>query len=374
MFITPRGVMASPFSLTEIPMTASQSIYRQFLANEIFLNVFDDEKRIDLPGMLLTGYADETNPAIPNRNDDYIFRKEVLRSVIAFLQRPNGDALFISGPTGSGKTSVVTEVAARLNWPVEQITLNGRFEFSQLKGQFVVVSPAPGEAPVMTFMYGPLAKAMKHGEILLLNEIDLADPAELAGLNDVLEGRPLVIPENGGEIIRPHPMFRVVATANSFGNGDATGLYQGVQQQNLAALDRYRLLEVDYASPYAEETVLRKALSKNIEPMIPLMVKLANDIRALFKGDDDPMTRRLSVTMSTRTLIRWGKLAEVFRGAPNVMKFSLEQALLLRADPADQQTINALGKAVFGAKWQRTPRKKKTSATTETEKTEEAAS
>ena len=196
----------------------------------------------------------------------------------------------------------------------------------------------------------------------------------MAGLNDVLEGRPLVIPENGGEIIRPHPMFRVVATANSFGNGDATGLYQGVQQQNLAALDRYRLLEVDYASPYAEETVLRKALSKNIEPMIPLMVKLANDIRALLKGDDDPMTRRLSVTMSTRTLIRWGKLAEVFQGAPNVMKFSLEQALLLRADPADQQTINALGKAVFGAKWQRTPRKKKTSATTETEKTEEAAS
>lgn len=348
-----------------INTTNIQGPYRQFAAGEIFQDVYDDEKQVDLPSkMLLTGFADGTNPSIPAATDGYIFRKEVLRAVLAFLMKPCGDALFVSGPTGSGKTSVITEVAARLNWPVQQITLNGRFEFSQLKGQFVVASPAPGEAPVMTFMHGPLAKAMKNGEILLLNEIDLADPAELAGLNDVLEGRPLVIAENAGEVIKPHPMFRVVATANSFGNGDSTGLYQGVVQQNLAALDRYRLLEVDYASEAAEAAVLRKKLSPDMEDMIPPMIQLANEIRKLFKGDDgDAMTRRLSVTMSTRTLIRWGKLAESFRGAPNLMKFALDQALLLRADPVDQQTINALGKAVFGSKWYRAPRKKKQAGT-----------
>lgn len=337
-----------------------RSPYRQFRAVDIFTNVFDDEVKVEMPqAMLLTGFADETDPAVPRRNESYIFRKDVLRSVLAFLMKPNGDALFISGPTGSGKTSVITETAARLNWPVQQITLNGRFEFSQLKGQFVVASPAPGEAPVMTFMHGPLAEAMKKGHILLLNEIDLADPAELAGLNDVLEGRSLVIAENHGEIIKPHPMFRVVATANSFGNGDASGLYQGVQQQNLAALDRYRLLQVDYAGEAAEAAILRQVLSKDIEAMIPSMIRLANEIRKLFKGDGDEMTSRLSVTMSTRTLIRWGKLCECFRGAPNLMKFALDQALLLRADPADQNTINSLGKAVFGNKWQRAPRKKK---------------
>ena len=66
----------------------------------------------------------------------------------------------------------------------------------------------------MTFQYGPLAKAMKYGHVLVLNEIDLADAGELAGLNDVLEGRPLVLADNAGEIIHPHPLFRVVATAN----------------------------------------------------------------------------------------------------------------------------------------------------------------
>ncbi len=347
-------------------MNKKENIYAQFRANEIFRNVYDDDRKIDMPAtMLLTGYADASNPAVPKAAEGYIFRKDVLRAVLAFLMKPSGDALFISGPTGSGKTSVVTEVAARLNWPVQQITMNGRFEFSQLKGQFVVASPAPGEAPVMTFMHGPLAAAMKHGHILLLNEIDLADPAELAGLNDVLEGRPLVIAENGGEIVRPHPMFRVVATANSFGNGDASGLYQGIQQQNLAALDRYRLLEVDYAAPAAEQAILGQVLSKDLTEVIPLMIQLANEIRKLFKGDGEEMTSRLSVTMSTRTLIRWGKLAEAFRGAPNVMKFALDQALLLRADPADQKAINNLGKAVFGTKWNRAsrkPREKKAAA------------
>lgn len=100
-----------------------------------------------------------------------------------------------------------------------------------------------GEAPQMRFQYGPLAAAMRFGHVLVLNEVDLADAGELAGLNDVLEGRPLVLAENAGEIIRPHPMFRVICTANSCGNGDDSGRYAGVQQQNLAFLDRFRSRE-----------------------------------------------------------------------------------------------------------------------------------
>jgi cobaltochelatase CobS len=89
--------------------------------------------------------------------------------------------------------------------------------------------------------------------------MDLAEPAELAGLNDILEGAPLVIAQNGGEVIRPHPKFRFIATGNSTGTGDQTGLYQGVLQQNLAFLDRFRLLEVGYADTDTEETILARA-------------------------------------------------------------------------------------------------------------------
>src|SRR5690554_5804597 len=168
------------------------------------------------------GYADGDDPFIPILDTNYVFRKEIVRDLLAFLNVPGGDALYITGPTGSGKTSVVTEAAARLNWPVQQITMSGRTEASDLVGHYVLSSQNPGEEPQMRFQYGALATAMREGQILLLNEVDLADPAELSALNDVLEGRPLVITANGGEIIKPHPMFRVIVTGNSAGNGDAT--------------------------------------------------------------------------------------------------------------------------------------------------------
>ncbi|HAU6440962.1 TPA: CbbQ/NirQ/NorQ/GpvN family protein, partial [Citrobacter freundii] len=137
------------------------------------------------------GYADGSNPFIPATDTNYVFRKEFLREVLAYLKEPGGDALFVTGPTGSGKTSGITEIAGRLNWPVQQITADGRMELTDLIGHHALVAEKPGQPPVMKFMYGPLAVAMREGHLLLINEVDLADPAELAGLNDVLEGRPL---------------------------------------------------------------------------------------------------------------------------------------------------------------------------------------
>lgn len=298
------------------------------------------------------GYAPEENPNpfVPSRNDNYVFRKDFLMQITAFLTRPMGDALYLTGPTGSGKTSGVTEVAARLNWPVQQITATGRMELSDLVGHHALVSPKPGMTPVMQFMYGPLVVAMKEGHILLINEVDLADPAELAGLNDVLEGRPLVIGQNGGEIIKPHPMFRVVVTGNSAGSGDATGRYQGVMMQNLAAMDRYRFTKVDYPEEAVELDILNSILPVQLRNMAPLMVKSANKIRFLFTGENGD-DGQIGVTMSTRTLARWARLSLQFRGAKNSVGFALEHALLLRASPEERVAIIQVVKDVFGQSW-----------------------
>ena len=94
------------------------------------------------------------------------------------------------------------------------------------------------------FEYGPLALALRYGGLFLLNEIDLVTPEVVAGLNGILDGSPLCIAENGGELVRPHPLFRFAATANSNGGGDKTGLYQGTQRQNAAFLDRCTLCEL----------------------------------------------------------------------------------------------------------------------------------
>lgn len=316
-----------------------------YFGPQVFANVYDGDKKIELPAsMRILGFTDANHPAIPQRHDDYVFRREILRDVLAFLRKPNNDALFMTGPTGSGKTSVVNEICARLNWPVEQLTLNNRFEFSQLTGHFSFASAYPGEAPQMRFQYGPLAVAMKEGHVLILNEIDLADAGELAGLNDILEGRPLVLTENAGEIILPHPMFRVICTANSVGNGDANGRYAGVQQQNIAFLDRFRFLEVPYQDARVEEELLTR-LVPAMKPVLGGMVQLANEVRKLFADG------RIALTLSTRTLVRWARIAEDFRNSPNALEYGLTRALLIRAEPEEAQAVVGLCRTIFGDAW-----------------------
>ena len=297
-------------------------------------------------------FADSSNPnpLIPIAHPEYVFNKDTVRDVLAFLYRPRRDALWLSGPTGSGKTSVILEIAARLNWPVVQITCHGSMEFAELRGQFVVESVKGSQTPVMRYRHGPLATAMKEGFILLINEIDLMDPAELAGLNDVLEGRPLVIAENAGEVIHPHENFRVIVTANSNGGGDATGLYQGIQNQNLAAMDRYRTLLVDYPTADTEKKILAKVAPQLPAALHQKMVKLAKEIRSAFIGADG-IRGNLSVTMSTRTLVRWAELTVDFLGAPNAVKEALKPSLLNRCNADERVAIDELAKLVFGDDW-----------------------
>lgn len=321
------------------------SHYAQFVVSNTF-------GMSDIPEKVVAvGYADATHPFIPKTNPHYVFRKEFLRETLAFLKDPAGDALYVTGPTGSGKTSGITEIAGRLNWPVQQITAHGRIELCDLIGHHALVADSVGETPCMRFMYGPLAIAMRSGQILLVNEIDLADPAELAGLNDVLEGRPLVIAQNGGEIINPHPMFRVIVTGNSTGGGDPTGQYQGILMQNTASMDRYRFVKVDYAEPLAELNILERLTPNLPEPIRTGMVRIANEVRNLFLGGEDGMNAQLTITMSTRTLLRWAKLSVAFRGAPNALAYALDQALLIRANNEEREAVLRIAKDVFGDYW-----------------------
>ncbi|WP_174411270.1 AAA family ATPase, partial [Desulfovibrio psychrotolerans] len=231
--------------------------------------------------------------------------------VVWLLTAPaeRADPLYIFGPTGSGKTSLVRQLAARLNYPVFDVTGHGRLEFPDLAGHLAVHNGS------MTFQYGPLALAMRYGGIFLLNEMDLLDPATATGLNGVLDGGPLCIPENGGEIIHPHPMFRLVATANTNGASDDSGLYQGTLRQNIALMDRFWLCEVGYPASITEEGLLER-----VAPAIPsdirkTMVSFANEVRRLFVGESDTQKHgeTIEVTFSTRTLIRWATLTIRFQ-------------------------------------------------------------
>lgn len=297
-------------------------------------------------GLVIEGFSATDHPLIPPATP-YVFRQG-LAALIAFLRDPAGDAFLLTGPTGSGKTSLVCQVAARLNWPVQSVTCHGRLELSDLVGQFVLIDGST------RFVHGPLAVALREGHLLLLNEIDLMDPAELAGLNDVIEGQPLVIAQNGGEVIRPHPKFRVFATGNSAGAGDTTGLYQGVLRQNLAFLDRFRVLPVGYLEPEVELGVLAGAVPSLPPEVGEKLIAVANEVRRLFVGEGES-SAQLTITLSTRTLVRWARLALTFRGAPQPIRFALEQALTARADPDQREAIHRVAADVMGDLWTGSP-------------------
>lgn len=300
-------------------------------------------------GFLLKGY-DTPNEYVPSQNPNYFFRQDVLRDVLAWLAAPYMEGLYLTGPTGSGKTSLICELGARLNYPVFQVTGHGRLEVGDLVGHVSLSEKG------MNYQYGPLALAMKQGGLFVLDEIDLLDPSTAAGLNGVLEGKPLIIPENGGEIIKPHPMFRMIATANSNGNDDETGMYRGVHCQNMAFMDRFFVSFVDYPSKEDELVLVKAAVPSLPEDLLGKMIDFANDVRNCFTGQNPVegnfgSLQSIEVTFSSRSLLRWAKWTASFQSLAKVniqpIVYAFDRAMGFRASTQTRLALHELMQRYF---------------------------
>lgn len=276
---------------------------------------------------------------IPVIDPNYVFELNFLNHILMYLGCPLHDCLYLSGPSGCGKTSAVLQVAARLGWGVEQLTLSSRSESADLIGHATL---RRGE---LVYEYGPLVTAMIYGEILLLNEIDLMAPGDLAALNDVLEGKPLTIVANNAELIRPHRMFRIVATANTKGSGDSLGYYSGARLLNQAFLDRWRFVELNYPSTRVETSILKKNAPSLAPALIGSLVRFAAEIRRVGAPDEEGKVQ-LGAPFSTRTLIRIGRLLESF---PDLSPLeAVDLGFGSRLNKVEREYVRRLGEDVFG--------------------------
>lgn len=295
-------------------------------------------------GTMVEGYEAPTIYT-PKIDPSYTLH-DACRDLIVWFLNPR-EPLYVFGPSGCGKTTCVKQLAARLNYPVFEITGHGRLEFSDLAGHLTV------QKGNMKFEYGPLALAMRYGGLFLFNELDLTAPDIAASLHTILDGSPLCVAENGGELIAPHPLFRFIATANTNGGGDESSLYQGTQRQNLAFGDRFIFCEISYPQPDVEEGLLEQKYSSLPETIRKTMVAFANEVRRLFMGEAqmENLANTLEITFSTRSLLRWADLTLKYqplakRGIQPII-YALDRALAFRASRESRALLHELAQRMF---------------------------
>lgn len=277
---------------------------------------------------------------LPAVNQNYVFDPNALNQLLLYLAHPLGDCLYISGPSGCGKTTLVHQAAARLGWGVEQITLCNKSESVELIGHTAL---RHGE---LIFEYGPLVKAMLEGEILILNEIDLMSPGDLSALNDVLEGRPLTVTGNQGEIIMPHPFFRVIATANTRGMGDSSGFYNGARLLNQAFLDRWRFMEIDYPAADTEKKILCGNCRELDETKADQLIKLAGELRRVGCNTEKAGVPGLSAPFSTRVLLRIAAMVCLCPGLGLIR--AVDMGFGARLPDIEREYVRRLCEDIFG--------------------------
>lgn len=280
---------------------------------------------------------------VPKIDETYQFRVVHLLALLQALAK--GKNVWMYGHTGTGKSTLLAQVAARLGWPVTRINLDSGIERTDLLGKTELVLEDGKQ--VTKFIDGIVVKAMRQGHILLLDEVDFGRSDVMYALQRILEGNGVQLMEGEHrELVVPHPNFRVVATANTKGQGDEHGMYQGAGVQSEAFRDRFTIwLEIDYLPEDQEKQVLKAGVPSLKDEVVAKMVQFANEIRASFKKG------QILQTLSPRSLVEMGEsysfLSSVMPSESAAMMLALELTTVNKAATDSQQTVREIAKRVF---------------------------
>lgn len=240
----------------------------------------------------------QTDEHVPAADPAFCFDPKVSRAILAGFA--HNRRVYLYGPHGSGKSSHIEQIAARLNWPCVRINLDGHVTRADLIGRDMV---RVQDGKQMTeFVPGLLIWALQRPMALILDEYDAGRPDVMFVIQRLLESNGKLTLLDQNQIITPHPSFRLFATANTAGQGDASGLYAGTYALNQAQMDRWHIIvQLAYLSAEREAAIVRARLPQLDAQQVSQMVALAHYCRKAFAQGE------LSVLLSLRTLISWGE-------------------------------------------------------------------
>ena len=250
----------------------------------------------------------EADSHVPDIDDTYRFDRDTTMAILAGFAYNR--RVMIQGYHGTGKSTHIEQVAARLNWPCIRVNLDSHISRIDLVGKDAIVLRDGKQ--VTEFREGILPWALQNPTALVFDEYDAGRPDVMFVIQRILEieGKLTLLDQN--RVMRPHKYFRLFSTTNTIGLGDTTGLYHGTQQINQGQMDRWNIVTtLNYLEHDAEaEIAMAKCPSYNTtegKAQLDAMVELADMTRAGFMNGD------ISTVMSPRTVITWAQNAEIFK-------------------------------------------------------------
>lgn len=296
-------------------------------------DVFGFESRMVVPA-----YS-KADAHVPDFDPDYLFDRDTTLAILAgfaFNRR-----VMVSGYHGTGKSTHIEQVAARLNWPMIRVNLDSHVSRIDLVGKDAIVVKEGMQ--VTEFRDGILPWAYQHNVALCFDEYDAGRPDVMFVIQRVLESAGRLTLLDQSRVIRPHPAFRLFATANTVGLGDTTGLYHGTQQINQAQMDRWSIVTTLNYLPHDKEVEIVLAKAKHYRNdkgrvIVDRMVRVADMTRSAFVNGD------LATVMSPRTVITWAENAEIFGDVGH----SFRLTFLNKCDELERALVAEFYQRVFG--------------------------
>nr|WP_298686472.1 cobaltochelatase subunit CobS [uncultured Dongia sp.] len=276
---------------------------------------------------------------VPDVDDSYRFDHDTTMAILAgfaFNRR-----VMIQGYHGTGKSTHIEQVAARLNWPCIRVNLDSHISRIDLIGKDAIVLKDGKQ--VTEYREGLLPWALQHPTALVFDEYDAGRPDVMFVIQRVLEveGKLTLLDQN--KVIRPHPAFRLFSTANTVGLGDTTGLYHGTQQINQGQMDRWNIVATLNYLPHNDEVNIVLAKSPTYDndagrKSVNAMVACAELTRAGFINGD------ISTVMSPRTVITWAENARIFGD----VGFAFRVSFLNKCDELERPVVAEYYQRCFG--------------------------
>jgi cobaltochelatase CobS len=272
---------------------------------------------------------------VPDFDDAYVFDPDTTLAILAGFA--HNRRVMIQGYHGTGKSTHIEQVAARLNWPCIRINLDAHISRIDLVGRDAIV--LRDGLQVTEFREGLLPWALQHPVALVFDEYDAGRPDVMFVIQRVLEqaGKLTLLDQN--RVIRPNPWFRLFSTANTVGLGDTSGLYHGTQAINQGQMDRWNIVTaLNYLPAPVELEIVKSKVPEMDDKSIADMIRVAELSRQGFIGGD------ISTVMSPRTVITWAQNAEIFKD----LGFAFRVTFLNKCDEAERMLVAEYYQRVFG--------------------------